>query len=150
MNPTVWGSTTPAYACKKPVYVVGCRTEPRLFFELLLAHTEELLPLVYTPTVGEACQRYSHLPGLHVHGLFLRSPEASTFLDRLRAWPQQDIRSASVRVSEYRSTSEGSGCHGLASVPLVASQAAVISCRLTRHERQACQLFAVRVHLHPG
>jgi len=49
---------------------------------------------VYTPTVGEACQRYSHLPGLHVHGLFLRAPEAGAFLDRLRAWPQQDIRSA--------------------------------------------------------
>ena len=50
------------------------------------------MPLVYTPTVGEACQRYSHVPGLHVRGLFLRATDAGSFLARLRAWPQQDIR----------------------------------------------------------
>lgn len=30
---------------------------PALFYRLLLAHTEFILPFVYTPTVGEACQR---------------------------------------------------------------------------------------------
>jgi malate dehydrogenase (oxaloacetate-decarboxylating)(NADP+) len=69
-----------------------CRSDPRLFFKLLLEHTEELLPLVYTPTVGEACQRYSHLPGLAVRGLYLRASDAGSFLDLFRAWPQQGIR----------------------------------------------------------
>ena len=46
---------------------------------------------MYTPTVGEACQRYHALP-LTPRGLYLRATDAGRFLERLRAWPRQDIR----------------------------------------------------------
>jgi malate dehydrogenase (oxaloacetate-decarboxylating) len=36
-------------------------TNETLFYALLVRHIEELLPLVYTPTVGEGCQRFSEI-----------------------------------------------------------------------------------------
>ncbi len=32
-----------------------------LFFRLLYEHMDEMIPIVYTPTVGEACRRFSHI-----------------------------------------------------------------------------------------
>ena len=36
-------------------------TNEILFYRLLLAHIEEMLPIVYTPVVAEACQQFSHI-----------------------------------------------------------------------------------------
>ena len=51
----------------------NCET---LFYSLIEHHTEELLPIVYTPTVGEGCQRFSEI-WRKPRGLFLSYPNKS-------------------------------------------------------------------------
>ena len=44
-----------------------------LFYSLIAHHTEELLPIVYTPAVGEGCQRFSEI-WRKPRGLFISYP----------------------------------------------------------------------------
>jgi malate dehydrogenase (oxaloacetate-decarboxylating) len=48
-------------------------TNETLFYALLAANIERMLPLVYTPTVGEGCQRFSEI-WRKPRGLFLSYP----------------------------------------------------------------------------
>src|SRR5580698_10479835 len=59
-----------------------------LFYALLVRHTEELLPLVYTPTVGEGSQRFSEI-WRKPRGVFLSFPNKHKIRDIL-ADPRYD------------------------------------------------------------
>jgi malate dehydrogenase (oxaloacetate-decarboxylating) len=52
-----------------------------LFYALLLRHLEEMVPVVYTPTVGDACMAYSHLFRF-ARGVFV-TPENIDGIDRM-------------------------------------------------------------------
>ena len=62
-----------------------------LFYRLLLDHTEEFLPIVYTPTVGEACQRYSHL-FRKPRGLWITPADKGRIADVLADAPYDEVR----------------------------------------------------------
>jgi malate dehydrogenase (oxaloacetate-decarboxylating) len=63
-------------------------TDETLFYSLIGQHIEELLPIVYTPAVGEGCQRFSeiwHRP----RGLFISYPNRHR-IDQILAEPRYD------------------------------------------------------------
>ncbi len=62
-----------------------------LFYRLLLEHVEELMPIVYTPTVGEACQLYSHI-FRRGRGLWITPDHRGQIADVLANAATQDVR----------------------------------------------------------
>lgn len=63
-------------------------TNEVLFYKLVTDHLPEMLPLIYTPTVGEGCQEFSRHWG-HPRGLFLSPPDQDR-LDAILAEPRLD------------------------------------------------------------
>jgi malate dehydrogenase (oxaloacetate-decarboxylating)(NADP+) len=61
-----------------------------LFFRLLMDHPDEMMPIVYTPTVGLACQRYTHI-FQRPHGIFVSAADRGRVADVLANWPRRDV-----------------------------------------------------------
>lgn len=62
-----------------------------LFYRVLLDHLEELMPIIYTPTVGQACLQYSHILR-KPRGIYITAEDRGRIDDILRASPHEDIR----------------------------------------------------------
>ncbi len=66
-------------------------TNETLFYRLLMSDPARLLPLVYTPTVGEACLNFSHIIE-RPKGLYLSIKHRGHVREVLRNWPERDVR----------------------------------------------------------
>jgi malic enzyme len=62
-----------------------------LFYRLLIENMERLTPIIYTPTVGLACQRFSHIMR-RPRGLFICPDDRGHIADRLRNFSDQEVR----------------------------------------------------------
>jgi len=66
-------------------------TNEVLFYRLLLDHIEEMLPIVYTPVVAEACQEFSHIYR-RPRGLILSYPYRDNLRKLLQNRPNKNVR----------------------------------------------------------
>ncbi|HKK57716.1 MAG TPA: NAD-dependent malic enzyme [Marinobacter sp.] len=62
-----------------------------LFYRLLENHLEEMLPIIYTPTVGEACEEFSNIYRNH-RGLFVSYPDREHMDYLLRSSTKEKVR----------------------------------------------------------
>ncbi|NND68226.1 MAG: NAD-dependent malic enzyme, partial [Halioglobus sp.] len=62
-----------------------------LFYRVLMNNIEEMMPLVYTPTVGAACQAFGHIYR-RPRGMYLSIDDRGHVGDILRNWPHDEVR----------------------------------------------------------
>jgi malate dehydrogenase (oxaloacetate-decarboxylating)(NADP+) len=63
----------------------------RLFYQAVLQHVDRILPIIYTPTVGEACKEFSHI-AREPKGFFVTPNDRGRIKRILGNWPQKNIR----------------------------------------------------------
>jgi len=63
----------------------------RLFYRAVIDHIDRIMPLIYTPTVGEACREFSHI-AREPKGFFITPDDRGSIKRMLGNWPGTDIR----------------------------------------------------------
>lgn len=64
--------------------------DENLFFRLLVDYIDELMPVVYTPTVGEVCQKYSHL-FRYARGAFISIKDKGHVREIIDNMPNEEV-----------------------------------------------------------
>lgn len=67
-------------------------SDETLYFAALSRHLTELMPIVYTPTVGEACQKWSHITRFQPRGLYLSLADLGNIKNILLSYPHKGIK----------------------------------------------------------
>jgi malate dehydrogenase (oxaloacetate-decarboxylating)(NADP+) len=63
----------------------------RLFYRLTIDYIEEILPIVYTPTVGQACKEFAHI-FRQTRGLYISSADRGEVMQLVDNWPEEEVQ----------------------------------------------------------
>ena len=107
-----------------------------LFYDLLYHHLAEMLPIVYTPTVGKACALFSHITREY-RGLYV-SPDNIANIDQIL----RDVAMPEVRLIVAAAASTASSTRNWSSASCsrssATSRARCCSGRTSRSRRRSC------------
>lgn len=60
-----------------------------LFFRVVMDNLRELMPIIYTPTVGQVCEQYGHI-FRRPHGMWISADDSGSIHEVLGNWPRAD------------------------------------------------------------
>ena len=102
-----------------------------LFYRLLLDHIEEMMPIVYTPTVGKVCELYSHLYR-RPRGIYVSTRDRGRVREALRAAGAGDVR---VIVATDNEAILGLGDLGAGGMPIAVGKSVLYCAAAGFHPR---------------
>ena len=77
---------------EKYLFMIGLQDRNKtLFYRVVMDYIEEMMPIIYTPTVGQACQEYGHI-FRRPRGIFISAKDRGRMPELLSNWPYRDIR----------------------------------------------------------
>ncbi len=63
----------------------------RLFYQIVIDHLEQMMPLIYTPTVGQACKEFAQ-NFRKTRGFYISPDDKGDIRKILDNWPEDDVR----------------------------------------------------------
>jgi malate dehydrogenase (oxaloacetate-decarboxylating)(NADP+) len=77
---------------EKYIFLVALQDrQENLFYRVVMDHLDEMMPIIYTPTVGQGCIEFGHI-FRRPRGLYVSFKDRGRVREILRNWPYRDVR----------------------------------------------------------